>query len=80
MSNLWALKEQRVPHIATPRFEELRASALDAGAEGVDAAGRGRRWIPAGLRPEPAPVRAALEAVGAPELTFGIDEQGCVAE
>ena len=30
--------------------------------------------------PEPDPVRDALESAGAPELTFGLDEDGCVVE
>lgn len=80
MSNLWALKEQRVPYIATPRFEELRAIALDAGAEGVMLLGAGGGGFMLAYAPQPAPVRAALEAVEAPELSFAIDEQGCVAE
>ena len=79
MSTLWALKVQRVPYITTPRFEELRSVALDAGAEGVMLLGAGGGGFMLAYAPEPAPVRAALEAADAPELSFGIDEQGCVA-
>lgn len=80
MSNLWALKEQRVPQIATARFEELRSVAIDAGAEGVMLLGAGGGGFVLAYAPDPGPVRAALAATGAPELTFGIDEDGCVAE
>jgi len=80
MTELWALKSRRLPPVATPRFERLRAAALEAGAGGVTMMGAGGGGFLLAYAPDPEPVRAAMAAVGAPELTFDVDDQGCVAE
>ena len=81
MTEQWELKSSRLPHIATPRFERLRAAAMEAGRGRRDDDGRRRRRLPAGLRARPrARCATAMEGVGAPELTFDVDEQGAIAE
>jgi len=80
MSEQWELKGRRLPHIATPRFERLRAAAIEGGAGGVTLMGAGGGGFLLAYAPDPEPVRAAMAAAGAPELTFDVDEEGCVAE
>ncbi len=79
LSRLWALKRERQPLTATRRFDELRTAALEAGAETAMLLGAGGGGFVLAYAPEPDPVRSALESAGAPELTFGLDEDGCVA-
>ena len=80
LSRLWALKRERQPLTATRRFDELRTAALEAGAETAMLLGAGGGGFVLAYAPEPDPVRSAMESAGAPELTFGLDEDGCVAE
>ena len=80
MTRQWELKERRLPHIATPRFERLRTVALKAGASGVTMMGAGGGGFLLAYAPDPVPVRTAMAAIGAPELTFDVDDQGCVAD
>ncbi len=80
LSRLWDLKRQRQPLTATRRFDELRTAALEAGAETAMLLGAGGGGFLLAYAPEPDPVRDALESAGAPELTFGLDEDGCVVE
>ena len=80
MTKQWELKERRLPPIATPRFERLRAAALAAGASGVTMMGAGGGGFLLAYVPDPEPVRAAMAAIGAPELTFDVDDHGCIAE
>jgi D-glycero-alpha-D-manno-heptose-7-phosphate kinase len=79
MTEQWELKSRRLPHIATPRFERLRAAAVEAGAGGVTMMGAGGGGFLLAYAPDPERVRGAMEEVGAPELTFDIDEQGATA-
>ena len=76
MTEQWELKSRRLPHIATPRFERLRAAATEAGAGGVTMMGAGGGGFLLAYAPDPARVREAMEGVGAPELTFDVDDQG----
>jgi D-glycero-alpha-D-manno-heptose-7-phosphate kinase len=80
MTEQWVLKGRRLPHIATPRFERLRAAALEGGASGVTMMGAGGGGFLLAYAPDPDPVRAAMTAAGAPELTFDVDDDGAVAE
>ncbi len=80
MTEQWELKCQRLPHSATPRFERLRAAATEAGAGGVTMAGAGGGGFLLAYAPDPERVRAAMAGIGAPELTFDIDEHGATAE
>ncbi len=80
MTEQWELKCQRLPHSATPRFERLRAAATEAGAGGVTMTGAGGGGFLLAYAPDPEPLRAAMAGIGAPELTFDIDEQGATAE
>jgi D-glycero-alpha-D-manno-heptose-7-phosphate kinase len=80
MTEQWELKSSRLPHIATPRFERLRAAATEAGAGGVTMMGAGGGGFLLAYAPDPERVRAAMEGVGAPELTFDVDEQGATAQ
>lgn len=80
MSEQWELKRRRLADIGTPRFERLRSAALEAGAGGVTMMGAGGGGFLLAYAPEPGSVREAMAAAGAPELTFDVDDQGCVAE
>lgn len=80
MGEQWELKGRRLPHIATPRFEEMRELALEAGARGVTMMGAGGGGFLLAYAPDPEPVRAAMAAASAPELTFDVDQHGCVTE
>lgn len=80
MSEQWLLKCERLPHIAAPRVEELRSCALRAGARGAMLMGAGGGGYVLVYAPEPAAVRAALASAGVPELTFDVDDEGCVAD
>ena len=80
MTEQWELKGRRLPQIATPRFERLRAAALEAGAAGVTMMGAGGGGFLLAYAPQRESVRAAMAAAGAPELTFDVDQQGCIAE
>ena len=57
MTEQWELKAARLPHIATPRFEHLRAAALEAGAGGVTMMGAGGGGFLLAYAPDPEPSR-----------------------
>lgn len=79
MEEQWALKRERLPGVAMEPIEDLRAIARRAGASGatlVGAGGGGFLLVCAG---DPERVRAAFAASGVSELTFGLDDDGCVA-
>ncbi len=80
MTEQWELKSSRLRLVTTPRFERLRAAAMDAGAGGVTMTGAGGGGFLLAYAPDPGPVREAMEAAGSPELTFDVDLDGCVAE
>ena len=76
MNEQWEAKLARSPAMATPRMEELRRLALDAGAGGVMQMGAGGGGYLLAYARDPAPVRAALDDVGATELRFRLDPAG----
>lgn len=79
MNESWELKRQRLAHVAMPRIEELREIALGEGARGAMLMGAGGGGYLLVYAPDPRLVTAALARVGARELEFGLDGQGCVA-
>jgi D-glycero-alpha-D-manno-heptose-7-phosphate kinase len=80
MNEQWLRKRERLPGIATPRFEELRERALAAGATGAMLMGAGGGGHVLAHCPDPEPVRRAMQEAGAPEVPFALDDRGCVAE
>ena len=74
----WEVKRQRAPGTVTPAMDELRERALAAGAAGVVSLGAGGGGFLLVYSPEPNPVRAGLADV--PELEFGLDSRGAVAD
>jgi D-glycero-alpha-D-manno-heptose-7-phosphate kinase len=74
----WETKRKRAPGVVTERIESLRRDALEAGARAVMLMGAGGGGFTLVHAPEAAPVRAAMEAAGAHELSFDIDDSGCV--
>jgi D-glycero-alpha-D-manno-heptose-7-phosphate kinase len=80
MNEQWLRKRERLPGIATPRFEELRDRALAAGASGGTLMGAGGGGHLLAYCPDPEPVRRAMQEAGAPEVPFAVDDRGCVAE
>ena len=79
MNEQWEVKRARAPGMVTERIEELRDLALRSGAAGVTLMGAGGGGFLLAYAPDPEPLRAAMEGGGAPELTFGIDPEGCSA-
>ena len=76
MNEQWEAKLARSPAMATERMQELRAAALEAGAGGVMQMGAGGGGYLLAYAPDPARVREAMEASGAPELRFRLDPDG----
>ena len=76
MNEQWEAKLARSPSMATERMKELRRLALEAGAGGVMQMGAGGGGYLLAYAPDPARVRAAIEAAGAPELRFRLDPAG----
>jgi len=76
----WALKRERLTDVKMQPIEDLRAVALGAGAHGATLVGAGKGGFLLVCAADPERVRAAFAGAGAPELTFGLDEDGCVAE
>jgi len=80
MDHQWQLKRERLAHLPMERIVELRGLALAGGARAAMLMGAGGGGYLLVFAPDPEPVRAALTAAGAPELTFNLDESGCRAE
>jgi D-glycero-alpha-D-manno-heptose-7-phosphate kinase len=76
MNEQWEAKLARSPAMATPRMEELRRLALEAGAGGVMQMGAGGGGYLLAYASDPAAVRTAMGAAGAPELRFRLDPGG----
>jgi D-glycero-alpha-D-manno-heptose-7-phosphate kinase len=72
------VKRARAPGAVPPEIEELRQRAKSAGALGVMLVGAGGGGFVLVYTPEPEKTRAAMEAAGAPELRFDVDDEGCV--
>jgi D-glycero-alpha-D-manno-heptose-7-phosphate kinase len=80
MEEQWTLKRRRLTTVPMERVERLRERALEAGAGGAMLMGAGGGGFLLVCGGDPVAVRAALAEEGAPEMTFGVDDQGCVAE
>ncbi len=78
MNEQWALKRERLAQVPMPEIEDLRELALHSGARAAMLMGAGGGGYLLAYAPDPAPVRAALAAAGAPELTFDLDLDGCI--
>jgi D-glycero-alpha-D-manno-heptose-7-phosphate kinase len=78
MNENWEAKRGRAPGTVTPEMDELRGIALRSGARGVLSLGAGGGGFLLVYSTEAERTRRAMEDAGAPELPFGLDEQGCV--
>ncbi|HEX2232207.1 MAG TPA: hypothetical protein VHG69_02465 [Thermoleophilaceae bacterium] len=78
MNESWDAKRGRAPGTVTPEMDELRAVAMRSGARGVISLGAGGGGFLLVYSTEPERTRQAMEDAGAPELRFGLDEEGCV--
>jgi D-glycero-alpha-D-manno-heptose-7-phosphate kinase len=73
MHEHWEAKRRRAPGTVTPDMDALRERALAAGARGVISLGAGGGGFLLVYTPDPERTRAALDA---PELAFGLDDEG----
>jgi D-glycero-alpha-D-manno-heptose-7-phosphate kinase len=78
MDEQWDVKRARAPGAVPEEIEDLRERAKRAGALGVMLVGAGGGGFLLAYTPVPAATRAAMEDSGAPELSFDVDEEGCV--
>lgn len=80
MDEQWALKIERAPAAITERIAELQAVAVGPGrADGAVLGGAGGGGFVLVYSEDPEATRAAMSAVGAPELRFAIEQRGCSA-
>jgi D-glycero-alpha-D-manno-heptose-7-phosphate kinase len=78
MNESWEAKRDRAPGTVTPEMDELRELARRSGGAGVLSLGAGGGGFLLVLSDEPERTRSAMAEVDAPELTFGLDDAGCV--
>jgi D-glycero-alpha-D-manno-heptose-7-phosphate kinase len=79
MNEQWEIKRARSGGAFTERIEALRRVALESGARGAILMGAGGGGFLLVQAADAERTRASLEAAGAPELPFDLDDQGCVA-
>ena len=79
MNEQWEAKRGRAPGTVTPELDELRSVAQRAGACGAVPLGAGGGGFLLVYAPDPELVRTSMQEAGAPELSFGLDDRGCVA-
>jgi D-glycero-alpha-D-manno-heptose-7-phosphate kinase len=80
MDEQWALKVERAPDAITERIAELHAVAIGPGrAGGAVLGGAGGGGFLLVYSEDPEATRAAMEAAGAPELRFAVEQRGCSA-
>jgi D-glycero-alpha-D-manno-heptose-7-phosphate kinase len=80
MDEQWALKRERTPAAITERIAELHAAATGPGrAGGAVLGGAGGGGFLLVHSEDPEATRGALEALGAPELRFAVEQRGCTA-
>jgi D-glycero-alpha-D-manno-heptose-7-phosphate kinase len=75
----WELKRSRAPGALPANVEDLRERARGSGALAATLMGAGGGGFLLTYTRDAAATRAAMAEAGAPELTFDLDEQGCVA-
>jgi D-glycero-alpha-D-manno-heptose-7-phosphate kinase len=78
MNESWEAKRERAPGTVLPEMDELRSLALRSAGAAVLSLGAGGGGFLLVLSDDPERTRRALTGVGAPELSFGLDEMGCV--
>jgi D-glycero-alpha-D-manno-heptose-7-phosphate kinase len=78
MNDSWEVKRGRAPGTVTPEMDQLRDLARRSGAEGVLSLGAGGGGFLLVYSTRPEHTRRAMEEAGAPELRFGLDEEGCI--
>lgn len=79
MEEQWALKLERTPGAVTPRIAQLHDAALAAGASAAVLAGAGGGGFLLACCDDPDRTRAAMRAIGSPELPFAVEPRGCSA-
>ncbi len=79
MNLSWETKRARSAAMVPPHLADLRDLALDRGGSGAMLMGAGGGGFLLVLAEDPARLREAMAAAGAPELPFGIDTEGCVS-
>lgn len=80
MDEQWALKVERTPDAITERIAELHAVAVGPGrAVGAVLGGAGGGGFLLVHSEDPEATRAAMDAAGAPELRFAVEQRGCSA-
>jgi len=80
MHEHWLNKRGRSTGMTTERVDELYEVARANGAVGGKLVGAGGGGFLLLYAPDPARLREAMAAVGAPEVRFGFDFQGCVGQ
>jgi len=78
MNESWDAKRERAPGTVLPEMDDLRALALHEGAAGVLSPGAGGGGFLLVLSDDPERTRRAMDGAGARELSFGLDNGGCV--
>jgi D-glycero-alpha-D-manno-heptose-7-phosphate kinase len=79
MKESWEAKRDRAPGTVLPEMDDLRDRALRSGGTGVLSLGAGGGGFLLVLTDDPEHTRRAMRDARAPELSFGLDEAGCVA-
>lgn len=80
MDEQWTLKVERTPDAITERIAELHAVAVGPGrAGGAVLGGAGGGGFLLVHSEDPEATRAAMDAAGAPELRFAVEQRGCTA-
>ena len=78
MKESWEAKRERAPGTVLPEMDDLRDRALRSSGTGVLSLGAGGGGFLLVLTDDPENTRRAMHEAGAPELSFGLDEAGCV--
>jgi D-glycero-alpha-D-manno-heptose-7-phosphate kinase len=78
MNESWEAKRDRAPGTVTPEMDELRDLARRSAGAGVLSLGAGGGGFLLVLSDDPERTRRAMAEAGAAELTFGLDDAGCV--
>jgi D-glycero-alpha-D-manno-heptose-7-phosphate kinase len=79
MNRSWETKRDRAVGVVPPALADLRDLALARGGTGAMLMGAGGGGFLLVLAEDPTPLRTAMSEVGAPELPFDLDTEGCVS-